>query len=152
MNLRALINEEINKILDKISSRGIDSLSTYEKDLLDRASAGEEIRPQRTQRDATQWLDDNFFNLEQSQKSDFICGKKVSWTTYYVVKTNESVFTIHKGDAHKVVFEDVVWDKLSEYFGLNDGEIENLLSLWLMDTHGIPNAQPHRIVKNRMKK
>jgi hypothetical protein len=86
------------------------------------------------------WLNDNFGNMKQKQMYSNISYSDIhdNLILYYHVDTNVSYSLAKK---IRVDFE-LVWGYFSFMFGMEDGEIENVIKKWLEETYNIKGFKP----------
>ena len=92
-----------------------------------------EIKPMKPE---MEWLKSNFDNLKPVVKGD---------KTLYVDNKNKPLFMYHQDEEDKVVYVnfDRIWSVLRDDFGLNYGEIEELIKRWLESTYNLRGFTPH---------
>jgi hypothetical protein len=135
--------ELINQILDKISTSGIDSLTEYEKSVLDSASAGK-VEHNTMEEDINSFLDDKFGNLsiQNYKKKSFnfhIVG-------YYFIdeETNLlldlSLFKIldeqtNRGRVLNTLYVDYKnLNEIKDKYSLSNSDLDEYIKNWFMNS------------------
>lgn len=129
------INENqniIDQLLDKISTSGIESLSGYEKEQLDKLSNSQKVEL-KAKEDALEWLTVNYGDLNHVREKLPSFGKMIE-TDSYVDSDANLIVSIQNT---KVSVVDSVWDKISSYYNLDDDSIKDIIRLWLKQKYGI---------------
>ncbi len=142
----------INNILDKISQTGIQSLSNYERDILDRVSKGGTTDPQTPHQAALDYLSRNFSDLTPRQTTRRTTTgevEEVFWhknsTVYMVQEIRVRIHGVWRGS--NVVYLDYLsfWSPLYREFGIEIQEARQILIEWLDSQYGISGVNPRAL-------
>lgn len=136
--IKTLLREslDINKILDKISVYGINSLTPHEKAILDSSATGKKVVSPEKQ--AMSWLKANFTNLEpDTYNKNTYKGKAYGFE--YSDKTGEPIIYVEMvkeasqgyEPSMEVRINSIIFDKLINEFGLTNVNTDLLLKKWL---------------------
>jgi hypothetical protein len=81
------------------------------------------------------WLIDNFGDL-----TPVIGGNKI----FYVDDNNKRLFYYYRDEKNKYCFisDGKIWSVLESRFGINDNEIEEVITTWLEEVYGITGLTP----------
>ena len=154
-NLRQLIRTtllenqtEIDRILDKISSNGLDNISPYEKQILNKSSAG---KSSSVETDAIAWLNKNFGELQTEKMVRNSFGRKIEEIVFFddnmdtVITLETQVWAVGATRQSNIIFIDnVIWEKLQGYFGLDESQSKDILKRWVGDAYGFKDVVPSR--------
>ncbi len=135
--------ELINQILDKISASGIDSLSEYEKSVLDSASAGK-VEHNTMEEDINSFLNDKFGNLsvQNYKKKSF----NFNIVGYYFIdeETNLlldlSLFKIldeqtNRGRVLNTLYVDYKnLNEIKDKYSLSNSDLDEYIKSWFMNS------------------
>lgn len=126
----------LNQILDKISEYGMDSLTSYEKSLLDKLSKEEKTVPNKKE-ESFDFLNKRYSNLTpQTYQSDKI-GKKVLGVKYFD-KNGDMIFDLEveaevlgiQKPANTLYTSESIYNDLRNNFDMSDSEIEETVKEW----------------------
>ncbi len=129
-------NEGIDRILDKISAYGINSLTPHEKAILDSSSTGEKVVSPEKQ--AVRWLRQNFgqLNVDIFKKSgygDDIYGFEFTTDDDEPIMYLEAMKDTKEGGEPltNIRLVSKVFDKLINEFGLTNVQTDEVIKKWL---------------------
>ena len=120
----------LNSILDKINDEGIESLTPYEKNLLDHI---DQVVGNKDE-DVLKWLEGEFGNMQSIKRTRPSIGRQVEEIIY--LKNNQiyieyevSVKAMGVSRNSNIAYlEDSIWKHLYNYFGLTEDEAKKVLS------------------------
>lgn len=126
-SIRQYLNEQnsIDVILDKINQLGIDSLTSFEKEVLSKSKLGSNI-----ENDTIIWLNSNYSNLHTIEEKRKSFGK----IKKYLVFLNddmEMVFDYDVSEKKLYISYDDIRKNLGEYFNVH------IFKSWFKENYGI---------------
>lgn len=121
----------IDTILDKISKSGIQSLTAYEKEILDKSQGTDTIPT--PQQDMHGFLDKEFGGLETREQTVTSFGKQKKQIQFHDFR---NIFFHFEPETGTLSLSDKVWDKAKTHYGLPDNECKKLFADWFRNAYG----------------
>jgi hypothetical protein len=138
--------QEIDRILDKINNVGYNDLTVYEKDVLNKSSAG---KFSSIDNDAIAWLNKFFGNLKSEKMTRNSFGREIEEIVFFddnmdtvmTLETKSKAVGITR-KSNVIYIDYIIWQKLQEYFGLEENQTKEVLKKWLSATYGLNGTSP----------
>lgn len=127
-------NIEVDKILDKISKRGIDNITDYEKSILDRHSKGE-YKFRDKDEELRDYFDKEFSLLHTEPYEEKGLGDKIKSGFHFVDKNAETYFTfeemVGQRMSNTLFIDEQIFNNIQKRFDVSMDELKEVLVPWL---------------------